>query len=64
MLNLSTKYDKMLLHQWRQSQIFWLLSYSAQLSLHVHWSSDAKKNKFIKKKIILLCWWWWLLFIV
>ena len=33
--------------------MFWLLSYSAQLSLHVHCSSDAKKEKYILLKDIL-----------
>ena len=38
----------MLLHKWRESQNFWLLSYSVQLSLQVHYISDAKKNILLK----------------
>ena len=55
MLNLLTKYKQMLLHKWRESQIFWLLSYCVQLSLHVHCSSDAKKNNILLKNILFYC---------
>ena len=58
MLNLLTKFKKkkkMLLHKWRESQIFWLLSYSVRLSLLVHCSSDAKKNNILLKNILFYC---------
>ena len=45
----------MLLHKWRESQIFWLLSYSVRLSLLVHCSSDAKKNNILLKNILFYC---------
>ena len=55
MLFLVLQNTKMWLHWWRQSHIFWLHSYSAQLLLALHYSSYVNIYIYIYIYIKLLC---------